>query len=123
VSEGPGPQMDEGGITIADGVVAKVCAAAIKDIDGIAALGSGSGGMFSSLRGGDKETSGISVDVHEGGADIDVSMAVKYGAHVPTVAEQVRAKVKEAVEGTTGLTVRAVNVLVTDIVFPEDIPA
>jgi uncharacterized alkaline shock family protein YloU len=50
-------------------------------------------------------------------------MAVLYGANVPTVAEQCRVAVKEQVESITGLTVRAVNVLVTDIQFPEETPA
>ena len=113
---------DGGGVTIADGVLVKVAAEVLKEIDGIAALGGGPGGVLSSLM-GDKGSSGISVDVREGSVDIDISMAVKYGAHVPTVAEASRAAVKEKVESTTGLAVRAVNVLVTDIVVAEEPPA
>ncbi len=113
---------NDGGVTIADGVLVKVTAEALKGIDGIAALGGGSGGVLSSLM-GDKGSTGISVDVREGAVDIDISMAVKYGAHVPTVAEATRAAIKDKVESTTGLTVRAVNVLVTDIIFPEAPPA
>lgn len=123
MTEPPRPEeQDNGGITIADSVLVKIAAEALKDIDGIAALGGGSGGVLSSLM-GDKGTGGISVDVREGSVDIDISMAVKYGAHVPTVAEASRTAVKEKVEGTTGLKVRAVNVLVTDIVFAEEPPA
>jgi uncharacterized alkaline shock family protein YloU len=123
VSEHVSPAaQDGGGVTIADGALIKIAAEALKGIEGIGALGGGSGGVLSSLM-GDKGSSGISVDVREGSVDIDISMAVKYGAHVPTVAEASRVAVKERVESTTGLTVRAVNVLVTDIVFPEDTPA
>jgi uncharacterized alkaline shock family protein YloU len=123
VSEHVSPAaQDGGGVTIADGALIKIAAEALKGVDGIGALGGGSGGVLSSLM-GDKGSSGISVDVREGSVDIDISMAVKYGAHVPTVAEESRVAVKERVESTTGLTVRAVNVLVTDIVFPEDTPA
>lgn len=113
---------DDGGVTIADGVLVKVALEALKGVDGIAALGGGSGGVLSSLM-GEKGSSGISVDVREGSVDIDISMAVKYGAHVPTVAEASRTAVKEKVEGTTGLAVRAVNVLVTDIVIEGETPA
>ena len=113
---------DGGGVTIADGALIKIAVEALKEVEGIGALGGGSGGVLSSLM-GDRGSSGISVDLREGSVDIDISMAVKYGAHVPTVAEASRAAVKERVESTTGLTVRAVNVLVTDIVFPEDTPA
>ncbi len=69
---------------------------------------------------GDKGSSGITVDVCEGSVDIDVSMAVRYGHNLPSVAEACRAAVKEQVESITGLTVRAVNVLVVDIEFPEE---
>lgn len=113
---------DAGGVTISDGVVTKIVLEALKGIEGIAALGGGSGGVFSSLM-GDKGSSGISVDVREGSVDIDISMAVLYGANVPTVAERCRIAVKEQVESITGLVVRAVNVLVTDIQFPEETPA
>jgi uncharacterized alkaline shock family protein YloU len=43
-----------------------------------------------------------------------------FGVSVPAVAEACRKAVSEQVEATTGLPVRAVNVLVTDVVFPED---
>ena len=123
MTEPPRPEAkDDGGVTIADGVLVKIATEALKGVEGIAALGGGSGGVLSSLM-GDKASSGISVDVREGSVDIDISMAVKYGAHVPTVAEASRVAVKEKVESTTGLTVRAVNVLVTDIVFAEEPPA
>ena len=72
---------------------------------------------------GDKGSTGISVDVREDSVDIDISMTVQYGFNVPSVAEKSRAAVAEQVEKTTGLKVRAVNVLVTDIAFPEDTTA
>ena len=119
MTEVPRPEKgDAGGVTIADGVVTKITLEALKGIEGVGALGGGSGGVLSSLI-GDKATSGISVDVREGSVDIDISMAVLYGHNVPAVAEQCRTSVKEKVESLTGLTVRAVNVLVTDVQFPE----
>lgn len=112
----PGP-VDAGGVTISDGVVVKITLEALKGIEGIGALGGGSG-VFSSLM-GDKAASGISVDLREGSVDIDISLSILYGHNVPTVAEGCRRAVKEKVEDLTGLKVRAVNVLVTDIQFPE----
>ncbi len=112
---------DAGGVMISDEVVIKVALEALKGIEGIGTLGGGAGGVLSSIM-HDKASSGISVDMREQSVDIDISMTVKYGFSVPTVAEQCRASVKEKVESTTGLTVRAVNVLVTDIDFPEETP-
>jgi uncharacterized alkaline shock family protein YloU len=107
------------GVTISDNVVAKVAFKAITGIDGIHALGGGSSRALAGLR-GDKGTPGISVDLRDGSVDIDVTMSIEFGSSVPAIAEACRKAVTEQVEGTTGLKVRAVNVLVTDVVFPEE---
>jgi len=107
------------GVTISDNVVAKVAYKAITGITGIHALGGGSARALAGLR-GDKGTPGISVDLRDGSVDIDITMTIEFGTSVPTIAEACRQAVTEQVEGTTGLKVRAVNVLVTDVVFPED---
>jgi uncharacterized alkaline shock family protein YloU len=108
-----------GGVTINDSVVAKVAFKALSGIEGIHALGGTSARALAGLR-GDKGTPGISVDMREGGVDIDITMSIVFGASVPAVAEAVRKAVSDQVTATTGLPVRAVNVMVTDVVFPED---
>ena len=108
-----------GGVTISDSVVAKVAFKALSGIEGIHALGGTSARALAGLR-GDKGTPGISVDLRDGSVDIDITMTIEFGTSVPTIAEACRQAVTEQVEGTTGLKVRAVNVLVTDVVFPED---
>ena len=107
------------GVTISDSVVAKVAFKAIAGIEGVHALGGGSSRALAGLR-GDKGTPGISVDLREGSVDIDITMSIVFGSNVPTLAEACRKAVIEQVEGTTGLKVRAVNVLVNDVVFPEE---
>jgi uncharacterized alkaline shock family protein YloU len=107
------------GVTISDNVVSKVAFKAITGIEGIHALGGGSSRALAGLR-GDKGTPGISVDLRDGSVDIDITMSIVFGSSVPAVAEACRKAVTEQVEGTTGLKVRAVNVLVTDVVFPEE---
>jgi uncharacterized alkaline shock family protein YloU len=121
MSEAPqtGAAPGGGGVTISDSVVAKVAFKAIHGIEGIHALGGTSARALAGLR-GDKGTPGISVDLRDGSVDIDITMSVVFGASVPTIAEACRKAVSEQVEATTGLPVRAVNVLVTDVVFPED---
>ena len=119
MTEAPKPEAPVSGVSISDSVVAKVAFKAISGIDGIHALGGTSSRALAGLR-GDKGTPGISVDLREGSVDIDITMSIVYGSSVPTIAEACRTAVTEQVEGTTGLKVRAVNVLVTDVVFPED---
>ena len=108
-----------GGVTISDSVVAKIAFKAISGIDGINALGGTSARALAGLR-GDKGTPGISVDLREGSVDIDITMSIVFGASVPAIAEACRKAVTDQVQGTTGLPVRAVNVMVTDVVFTED---
>jgi len=115
---GPAPAASGGGVSISDSVVAKIAQKAISGIDGIHALGGSSrplGGLL-----GDKGTPGIGVDLREGSVDVDLTMSILFGASVPDIAEACRKAVSEQVEATTGLKVRAVNVLVTDVVFTED---
>jgi uncharacterized alkaline shock family protein YloU len=121
MSEAPKPDAAPGGggVTISDSVVAKVAFKALSGIQGIHALGGTSARALAGLR-GDKGTPGISVDLRDAGVDIDITMSIEFGASVPAVAEACRKAVSEQVEATTGLPVRAVNVLVTDVIFPED---
>jgi uncharacterized alkaline shock family protein YloU len=120
MSEAPKPEAaGTGGVTISDSVVAKIAFKAIDGIDGINALGGTSARALAGLR-GDKGTPGISVDLHEGSVDIDITMSIVFGASVPAIAEACRKAVSEQVQATTGLPVRAVNVMVTDVVFTED---
>lgn len=118
-STNPDVSAPTSGVTISDNVVAKVAFKAISGIDGIHVLGGGSSRALASLR-GDKGTPGISIDLHEDKVDIDITMSIVFGTNVPQIAEACRAAVTEQVESTTGLKVRAVNVLVNDVVFPED---
>jgi uncharacterized alkaline shock family protein YloU len=121
MTEAPKPDVTPGGggVTISDSVVAKVAFKAIGGIEGIHALGGTSARALAGLR-GDKGTPGISVDLRDGSVDIDVTMSIEFGASVPAIAGKVRKAISEQVEATTGLPVRAVNVLVTDVMFPED---
>jgi uncharacterized alkaline shock family protein YloU len=120
--EGPKPdaEVSSSGVTIADSVVAKVAHTACREIAGVHALGGATSRAFSSLRGGENRTQGVSVDLRDDGVDLDITLVVTYGVNIPQVAEACRKAVKEQVEGSTGLTVRSVNVIVSDVHFPEE---
>ncbi|HJW74168.1 MAG TPA: Asp23/Gls24 family envelope stress response protein [Thermoleophilia bacterium] len=122
----PDDQQRTGGVTIADSVVAKIAYTACREIDGVHALGGATSRALSSLassvRGGESRTQGVSVDLHDDVVDVDVTLVIEYGASIPQVGETCRAAVKEKVEGVTGLTVRTVNIVVSDIDFAEEAP-
>lgn len=106
-------------VTISDNVVAKVAHNACREILGVHALGGAASRALSSLR-GESRTQGVSVDIHEGVVDIDITMVATYGYNIADVAEKCRVAVRSQVEGTTGLKVREVNVVVADIHFPSE---
>ena len=62
----------------------------------------------------------MSVDLRDDIVDVDVTLVVEYGAASPRSARPVASAVRERIEAITGLTVNAVNVVVSDIDFPEE---
>jgi len=108
-----------GAFEIGDTVIAKIAHMACREVDGVHALGGATSGALSSLRVADTRTQGVTVDVRGDAVDVDVTLVVSYGRSIPEVAQACRELVRERIEATTGLTVKAVNVVVGDIYFPE----
>jgi uncharacterized alkaline shock family protein YloU len=85
-------------------------------------LGSMSGAVTGSSSGGESPTSGVSVEVGEEEAAVDLTMAIEYGVSIPQVTEGVRSNVINRVENLTGLRVTEVNIVVNDVQFPGERP-
>jgi uncharacterized alkaline shock family protein YloU len=121
------PLLSERGRTsIADSVVAKIAGIATREIAGIHNMGSGAARALGTIRdklpgGGTTRgvTQGVSVEVGERQAAIDLDVVVEYGVPIVDVANAVRDNVSSRVERMTGLEVTEVNVTVDDI-FLED---
>ena len=115
----------KGKTTIANGVVAKIVGIAAREIDGVKDLVSSGAaasiaGLATRVSGGDTHAKGVSVEVGEREAAASINIVVIYGVNIPQVAEAVRRNIIDRVEGTTGLTVIAVDIAVTDLYFPEE---
>ena len=63
---------------------------------------------------------GVSVEVGESKAAVDVSLVVEFGSPAPAVADQVRGAVREQVRREAGLEVVEVNVTVVGLHHPDD---
>ncbi len=118
-------QSEKGTTTIADSVVAKIAALAAREIDGVHHLKAPSAGgtmsdIATKVTGGDERGAGVSVEVGEREAAVDLGMTVQYQVNIPKVAEAVRQNIISRVQSMTGLTVTEVNITVTDLFFPED---
>ena len=108
-----------GAFEIGDNVIAKIAHMACREVEGVHALGGATSRALSSLRVADTRTQGVTVDVRGDTVDVDLTLVVSYGRSIPEVAQACRELVRERIESTTGLTVKAVNVVVGDIYFPE----
>ncbi|WP_066460889.1 Asp23/Gls24 family envelope stress response protein [Sanguibacter suarezii] len=115
----------QGRTTIADGVVQKIAGLAAREVAGVHALGGGTARALGSLReripGASQSASqGVSVEVGETQAAVDLDIVTEYGVSIADVARAVRRNVISAVEGMTELQVTEVNVSVNDIHLPSD---
>ncbi|MET8850750.1 Asp23/Gls24 family envelope stress response protein [Amycolatopsis sp. NPDC004625] len=115
----------QGTTTIADTVVQKIAGLATREVPGIHALGGGAARAFSAIRERIPGVTasvgqGVSVEVGEKQAAVDLEVVVEYGVSIADVARAVRHNVITAVERTTGLEVVEVNIAVGDLFLPGD---
>ena len=117
-------QTDRGTTTIGDGVVSKVAGMAAREVAGVHALGGGAsralGAMTSKVGLSGERGQGVSVEVGEREAAIDITLVVDYGESIARIAAAVRDNVIKRVEGITGLSVVEVNIEVDDLYFGDD---
>lgn len=76
------------------------------------------GEFFGGLTGGNNAR-GVSVQVADREALVDLTLNVPYGESIPTVTQAVRDAVVERVQKLTGLEVTDVNITVSDVSFDE----
>jgi uncharacterized alkaline shock family protein YloU len=123
-SSGSPLRSERGGTIISDNVVSKIAGIAAQEVEGIQ-MGGGTaravGGFLDSVTSGG-QTRGVSVEVGEEEAAVELSIAVEYGKAIPQISEAVRRNVINRVEGLTGLKVVEVNITVNDVLLPEERP-
>lgn len=115
----------EGSTTIADTVVSKIAGIAAREVTGVYALGGGAaraiGGLRERIPGArTNHAQGVSVEVGETEAAVDLDLVAEYGVSIADLASGIRRNVISAVERMTGLRVVEVNVAVNDVHLPQD---
>src|SRR5215216_5142947 len=117
-------QTERGGTNIENTVVSKIAGIAAQEVDGVR-MGGGAtqaiGGILSSVTGGSggSESRGVSVEVGQVEAAVDLTMTVRYGLSIPQISDVVRRNVINRIENLVGLSVREVNISVNDVFFPD----
>lgn len=117
-------QSERGSTRIEDAVVSKVAGIAAQEVEGVQMGGGASraiGGLLGSMTGGGGggETRGVTVEVGEVEAAVDLTMAVEYGKSIPQVSEAVRRNIINRVENLVGLKITEVNITINDVIIPQ----
>jgi uncharacterized alkaline shock family protein YloU len=117
-------ETERGTTSLADVVVTKVASIAAREVAGVHELGGGVARAVGDVRQrvgiGDQRSQGVSVEVGQREAAVDLTLVIEYGESIPQVSEAVRNNVIKRVEGITGLSVTEVNIAVNDLYFPGD---
>jgi len=118
---------EQGQTTIADAVVSKIAGIAAREVSGVHALGGGAARAVGALRdrlpggdGGTSQSQGVSVEVGERQAAVDIQLVAEYGVSIVDLAAGIRRNVIASVERMTGLEVSEVNVEVLDVYLASD---
>ncbi|AWT25391.1 Asp23/Gls24 family envelope stress response protein [Corynebacterium provencense] len=116
---------DHGRTSVADVVVSKIAGMAAREVTGVHDLGGSTARALGALReripgGRVNVQQGISVEVGERQAAVDISIVAEYGVAIHELAEAIRRNIIISVEEMTGLEVTEVNVTVHDVHLPGD---
>ncbi|MEW5813513.1 MAG: Asp23/Gls24 family envelope stress response protein [Actinomycetota bacterium] len=115
----------QGSTTIADVVVSKIAGLAAREVHGVHDLGGNASRAVGALRdripgASTNYSQGVSVEVGEKQAAVDLDIVAEYGVSIADVAAGIRRNVIAALERMTGLEVVEVNITVHDIHVPDD---
>ncbi|GAB3659768.1 Asp23/Gls24 family envelope stress response protein [Nocardioides korecus] len=116
---------NDGRTTIADTVVSKIAGIAAREVSGVYALGGGASRAVGALReripgSSSNHSQGVSVEVGERQAAVDVTLVAEYGVSIADLASGIRRNVIASIERMTGLEVTEVNVEVQDVHVESD---
>jgi uncharacterized alkaline shock family protein YloU len=112
-------ETEKGITTVADIVVAKMAGIAAGEVEGVHELGTSFRRLLGRVSPAESLTRGVNVEVGKRETAIDLVVVVDYGFSIPEVAKQLRENVIIRVEAGTGLTVKEVNIEVTDLYVPS----
>ncbi|MGM0879458.1 MAG: Asp23/Gls24 family envelope stress response protein [Bacillota bacterium] len=113
-------ELQTGLIRISDDVVATIAGLAALETPGIAAMSGGISEGLAKRLSGKNVQKGVSVEVGQLEAAIDLRIIVHYGIPIQEVCRQLQLNVRESVENMTGLHVVEVNVKVEGVAFKEE---
>jgi len=108
-----------GKIKIADNVAAAIANIAAQEVDGVVKVIGSSTSPITEMFGKKNLAKGVKINMDEEGTNIELALVIQHGVNIVKIAEEVQRNVKEAVESMTGISVKNVDITISDIVFEE----
>ncbi len=115
-------ETERGSTFIGESVVSQIAGLTAGEVEGVHLGGSASrtaGGVIENLTGSSGTSRGVSVEVGRIEAAIDLTIGLEYGHNILETTDEVRRRVRDRVENLTGLQVTELNMIISDIVFPD----
>ena len=112
-----------GKTVIEDSVVAKVAGIAVREIDGVYAVGGGAARMMGAVRdaiGSTDLSQGVSVEVGEKQVAADVLLVAESPVPLQDLSDRVRRAMATAITDLVGMEVAEINVTISDVHVPDD---
>ena len=111
----------EDSLTFSNGVIEKIVALAVRDVDGVLGMKGGWVNRVQETFGTVSPTKGVTVEVTPDNAvRVNLSVLIEYGAYAPQIFEDVKKVVVKQVTGMTGLEVAGVNLRIEDVLTREE---
>ncbi len=111
----------EDSLTFSNGVIEKIVAIAVRDVDGVLGMKGGFINRVQETFGAADPTKGVTVEVMpDSSVRVNISVLIEYGAFAPQVFEDVKKVVVKQVAGMTGLEVGGVNLRIEDVLTAEE---
>jgi len=111
---------DLGAVRIHNNVIAAITSIAVCEVDGVIGIYKGLKDNIYNIF-GKKDPAAIKIEMDKNSdINLDVSITVKYGVNIPEVARKVQESIREAIEKSTDLSLKEINVNVQEIEREEE---